>query len=294
MTDKEYRYYKENGKLMRLHLEQDDEPLDPRYDWDGHIGKMMCWHREYRLGDYKDNNYNDNEDFLNNLVREKVEEKSIINYIKAKKASNGLELKYDRHEKMWQLWGTYYWFPLGTSKEAKFGVIEEYESLNWLIDDMIEALPQKDKWYLLEKHANIVYLPLYLYDHSGITISTGSFGDRWDSGQVGYIYTDKKTIFDCGGKTQNEKGNYVKVTNRNWKEAAYKWMQGEVDDYDMYLTGEVYGVIIEEYNAEDEDWEEKDSCWGFFNNKWGDELIKEVALDFGVSETLYEKMDEVV
>lgn len=32
---------------------------------------------------------------------------------------------------------------------------------------------------------------------------------------------------------------------------------------------------------------------GFFNDKWGDELIKEVALDFGVSETLYEKMDEV-
>lgn len=62
MTDKEYRYYKDNGKLMRLHIEQDDEPLDPRYDWDGQIGKMMCWHREYRLGDYKDNDYNDNEE----------------------------------------------------------------------------------------------------------------------------------------------------------------------------------------------------------------------------------------
>ena len=70
-------------------------------------------------------------------------------------------------------------------------------------------------------------------------------------------------------------------------------MQGEVEEYDMYLTGEVYGVITEEYNSKDEDWEEKDSCWGFFNDKWGDELIKEVALDFGVSETLYEKMDEV-
>lgn len=283
MTDKEYRYYKENGKLMRLHIEQDDEPLDPRYDWDGQIGKMMCWHREYRLGDYNDNDYNDNEDFLNNLVRENVEDKSIINYIKAKKTSNGLELRYNRHEKMWQLWGTYYWFPLGTSKEAKFGVIEEYESLDWLIDDMIEALPQKDKWYLLEKHANIVYLSLYLYGHSGITMSTGSFVDSWDSGQVGYIYTDKKTVLKTCGN----------ANKRNWKKIAYADMQGEVDVYDQYLTGEVYGVITEEYNAEDDDWEEKDSCWGFFNDKWGDELIKEVALDFGVSETLYEKMDEV-
>ncbi len=254
MADKEYRYYKDNGNLMRLHIEQDDEPLDPRYDWDGQIGKMMCWHRDYRLGDYKDNDYNDNEDFLNNLIRENVEDKSIINYIKAKKASNGLELRYDRHEQMWQLWGTYYWFPLGTSREAKFDVIEEYESLDWLVDDMIEALPQKDKWYLLEKHANIVYLPLYLYDHSGITMSTGSFGDRWDSGQVGYIYTDKKTIIDCGdcgGKIRNEKGNYVKITDKNWKKAAYQCMQGEVEEYDMYLTGEVYGVITEEYNAEE-------------------------------------------
>ena len=294
MTDKEYRYYKDNGKLMRLHIEQDNDPLNPRYDWDGNIGKMMCWHRDYRLGDYKENEFSDNEDFLNDLVRNNLKEKSIINYVKAKKASNGLELKYDRHEKVWQLWGTYYWFPLGTSKEAKFDVIKEYESLDWLVDDMIEALPQKDKWHLLEKHANIVYLPLYLYDHSGITMNTGGFSDRWDSGQVGYIYTDKKTIIDCGGKIRNEKGNYVKITDKNWKKAAYQWMQGEVDEYDMYLTGEVYGVITEEYNAEDDGWEEKDSCWGFFNDKWGDELIKEIALNFGVNETLYEKMDEVV
>lgn len=293
MADKEYRYYKDNGKLMRLHIELDDEPLDPRYDWDGQIGKMMCWHREYKLGDYKDNDYNDNEDFLNNLIRENVEDKSIINYIKAKKASNGLELRYDRHEQMWQLWGTYYWFPLGTSREAKFDVIEEYESLDWLVDDMIEALPQKDKWYLLEKHTNIVYLPLYLYDHSGITMSTGSFGDRWDSGQVGYIYTDKKTIMETGGMLQNENGNYVKITDRNWKKAAYQWMEGEVEVYDQYLTGEVYGIITEEYDADTDDWEEKDNCWGFFNDKWGEELIKDVALDFGVSETLYDSVEAV-
>lgn len=291
--DNEYKYYKEDGKIMRLHIEQDDEPLDPRYDWDGNIGKMMCWHKNYRLGDYKENEYSDNEDFLNNLIRNNIEEKSIVNYVKAKKTSNGLELRYDRHEKMWQLWGTYYWFPLGSSKDAKFGIIEENERIDWLIDDIIEAMSQIDKWKLLEKHANIVFLPLYLYDHSGITMSTGSFGDRWDSGQVGYIYTDKKTIMETGGMLQNEKGNYVKITDKNWKKAAYRWMEGEVKVYDQYLTGEVYGIITEEYDAKEDDWEEKDSCWGFFNDKWGDELIKDVALDFGVSETLYDTMEKV-
>lgn len=104
-------------------------------------------------------------------------------------------------------------------------------------------MSQIDKWKLLEKHANIVFLPLYLYDHSGITMSTGSFGDRWDSGQVGYIYTDKKTIMETGGMLQNEKGNYVKITDKNWKKAAYRWMEGEVKVYDQYLTGEVFAFI---------------------------------------------------
>ena len=45
----------------------------------------MCWHRDYRLGDYKENEFSDNEDFLNDLVRNNVKEKLIINYVKAKK-----------------------------------------------------------------------------------------------------------------------------------------------------------------------------------------------------------------
>lgn len=38
----EYKYYKENGKLMRLHIEQDITPLNPRVDFDCNIGKIVC------------------------------------------------------------------------------------------------------------------------------------------------------------------------------------------------------------------------------------------------------------
>ena len=38
--------------------------------------------------------------------------------------------------------------------------------------------------------SKVAILPLYLYDHSGLTMSTNDFGDRWDSGCVGFIYMD--------------------------------------------------------------------------------------------------------
>lgn len=290
----EYKYYKENGKLKRVSVKTDDTPPNPRYDWDGNIGHMMCWHRNYTLGDYKENKFADNEDFLNDLVRENIKDNTLINYVKNKKTSNGLELRYDRHEKMWQLWGTYYLFPLMSIRDAEFGIIKEYEDVTWLVDDIIEALPQEDKWKLLEKHAQIIFMPLFLYDHSGITMNTCGYSCRWDSGQVGYIYTDRKTILDLNAYYRNKKGKSTKVTKNNWKKAAYLWMEGEVEEYDQYLTGEVYGIIEEEYDAEDDAWEETDSCWGFFNSKFGSELIEDVARDYGISETLYDSMEEIM
>ena len=63
--------------------------------------------------------------------------------------------------------------------------------------------------------------------------------------------------------------------------------------YNMYLQDEVYGIITEEYDTDTDDWEEKDSCWGYFSDKWGDELVQEIASDFGISETLYDDMKSV-
>ena len=227
----EYKYYKRNGKLMRLHIEQEEEPLNPRYDWDGNIGKMMCWHRNYKLGDYKENKFVDNEDFLNDLVRENIKDTTLINYVKNKKTSNGLELRYDRHEKMWQLWGTYYWFPIGSSKDAKFGIIEEHEDVTWLIDEIIEALPQIDKWKLLERHANIVFLPLYLYDHIIANLP------RERSLRVGYI-TNQYLKSLC-----KKKGSYEKMKEdmklKMLKGKEYIHSIGKWDEYIKYIKTEL-------------------------------------------------------
>lgn len=285
--EKEYRYFKNSeGKIVRLYIQNDECPLNPRTDFDGHIGKMMCWHRNYNLGDYEENNFSDPDQFLSNLLHENVSEKSIINFVRNGKCSNDTKLIYNRKTKMWELW-TWYYLTIQPPKNAKYQVYEENEDITWLVDDIIDCLSRKDKWYLLEKHANIIALPLYLYDHSGITMNCCGFSDRWDSGQVGWIYTDKNTVLGTGADIE-----------RNWKETAYEWMEGEVKEYDMYLQNEVYGIITEEYDGEgnpedDNSWTDEESCWGFYSSKWGDDLIKEIANEYGISEQLFEKFENV-
>lgn len=106
---------------------------------------------------------------------------------------------------------------------------------------------------------NYILMPLNLYDHSGITMSTNTFSCPWDSGQVGWIYCSKK-------RAKEEWGNSHK--NRHLKQAR-KYLESEVQTYDNYLTGNVYGFVVSKNISEpgtDEDeiqWEEIDSCWGF-------------------------------
>jgi hypothetical protein len=92
---------------------------------------------------------------------------------------------------------------------------------------------------------------LYLYDHSGITISTSPFGCRWDSGQVGYIYCTKERVV-------KEWGN--KICTKEVKEQALKYLQSEIDEFDAYIRGEVYDFQVDLYG------EIIDSCVGFIGS----------------------------
>jgi hypothetical protein len=97
-------------------------------------------------------------------------------------------------------------------------------------------------------------LPLYLYDHSRITISHGSFGCPWDSGQVGWHYITKKTLQDEWGGDEA---------------LAERYMRATLEEYDQYLRGNCWGFNIEGPGVDD-------SCWGFI----GDELEKIGMFDY--------------
>lgn len=77
----------------------------------------------------------------------------------------------------------------------------------------------------------------------------------------------------------------------NWKKVAYQDMENEVSIYDQYLTGQVYGIITEEFDTDTGTWEEQDSCWGYFSDKWGDDLIEEIASEYGITEELHDKAE---
>lgn len=79
-------------------------------------------------------------------------------------------------------------------------------------------------------------LPLYLLDHSGLTLRTTPFSDPWDSGQVGFIYATTADAKEC--------------------------LEAEVEEYNLYLNEEVYG-----YEIENEAHEVVESCYGFYGEK---------------------------
>lgn len=109
-----------------------------------------------------------------------------------------------------------------------------------------------------------VILPIYMLDHSGITVSTQPFSCPWDSGQVGFIFISKEKVlkeYSLGGDTIPDET----------LETVEKCLHGEVETYDQYLTGDVWGYIIE-----DEDGEHVDSCRGFYGREYCEKEAQDI------------------
>jgi hypothetical protein len=106
--------------------------------------------------------------------------------------------------------------------------------------------------YLLKNMNAAAILPLYIYDHSGITMNTTGFSCRWDSGQVGFIYATKEKI-------RAEYG-WKRLTKERLKQIE-EILKGEVETYNQFLNGEVYGYVTEK------DGEYIESCGGYYDQE---------------------------
>lgn len=103
----------------------------------------------------------------------------------------------------------------------------------------------------------ILITPLYLYDHTVLRMKTGQFQSlpqghkRFDTMPVGFIYTTEERIKEMFGTD--------KITDEDL-EHAKKVLENEVNIYDKYISGQVYGFQITNPDGGYED-----SCWGFYD-----------------------------
>lgn len=248
----DYIKFRHNGVQYAVLVQRDDSPMDPR-EWDN-IDHMACWHGHYRLGDTHESV--DPQEFWRKLVRENVPTEEIT------KAACDDELysiriePYRDDDNVVDVYEHYAFRTiLGDSEPSE---VLEYEGIsrNSIADYILDDLTIEHCQQLLKNY--IVWLPLYLLDHSGLSISTGSFGDPWDSGQVGWIYMARETFLAETGWDE-----------QLWPDKAIEMMQGSVKTYDQYLTGDVYGFTVYENTGTEEkpSWDETDnSCWGFYGN----------------------------
>lgn len=212
----------ETYKGWTIEIHQDDDGGESPREWDN-LGFMACWHRRSWLGDNP----------------KEVQRYSPEEYIRS--------LVYDFAEdsKQYKEWKN---FKDGFTE----GIRKDMDVNAWLEDNTT----MEDLWELFS--TKYVYLPIYAYEHGGITIRSGSFSDPWDSGQLGFIYVSKEKAL---------KEFSQKKWSKKLEEKVIRILDGEIETYDQYLTGDVHGYMI--YRPEDEDCEESvDSCWGFYGSKY--------------------------
>ncbi len=236
---------------------KDQYASDPRKEYD-HIGVMFCKHGRYTLGDKDAEDPTIKRGFvmLGGLTGYKL---YLEHYDDIDDPPEGVTT-YEEVEAMLH--------------EAQVEIGMDHETSQADYDRACHALTYLQKAEVeteVEVRDDIaICAPIYLYDHSGLTVSHGSFSCPWDSGQVGWHYITNKAL------------------EENWPSAEGKLQKGEeclkseLKEYDCYLQGYVWG-----YEIEDEDENLVDSCWGFYGDS-----IEETGILGNVEDVHVEGMKE--
>lgn len=205
-----------------LRATQDTDADDPRND--DNIGIMFCKHPRHTLGDRL--NAKSPEDFWADMISEYVPKKDLEQRLKSEHLPD-------------------------------FTPDPKSSAFDQLLDAVQDDGNYKAAIAACEPY--IIILPLWIYDHSGITMSCGDpvypFTDQWDSSLVGWIVLPKeKALHELATPKLDADGNQVTHTNpngveipdyvvcdeTNWRQAAERQLKYEVDIYDKYLTDDVY------------------------------------------------------
>ena len=150
-----------------------------------------------------------------------------------------------------------------TSECYLFGTVSCFHREYNLSSENSEFTDQDD----LKRHIrlkNVISLPVYLYDHSGITINTTGFSCRWDSGEIGYIHITKEEIY--------KEFNVKRISSELLKK-VYANLKGTISFINDYLTGNIHYFEIIDTDSE----EILEAVYGYVGNS-------DICLNEGISE----------
>lgn len=177
-------------------IEQDTDLIHPRDNFD-HYSTLYTWHRRYSIGGKDDENYKEP---INNLYVWAFDQfNELTNSITLTNYTSYDQTIYFNNEE-----------PNQEQMDFFLNFVQE-----WLV-------------------ANVAILPIYMYDHSGITISTEPFSCPLDSGQIGVIYIEKSTCEKAGINFDNAK----------------EYLKEDIEELNNYLTGNVFVISIHQTEEE--------------------------------------------
>lgn len=256
----------------RLTIENDNDALNTRTQFDN-AGKMFCWSNQYALGD--DHSYQGPFDLLTTLIEVIPEYKRVelLTPIAHSYASNIVIKNYPdgtwglfNHDTQYRL-GDVHFQTTEEALEARENYINQFIEEEWK-----SHLSERDMLDLIQTSGYVTILPIYMYDHGDISIKTTPFSCYWDSGRVGYTYMTKSSADRQGIKNPES------------------ILEAEVQEYNHYLTGNVWGFTLELVNTcpccEQEKAEIIDSSWGYYGD------IKDNGLIDNLPDILKGKVEE--
>lgn len=248
------------GDGFTVSIMYDDCPSSPREMGDCHVGHMLCAYPGYTLGDEQAP-----QPFDTSIECPVCEGSGYDDQWYVHVADEG-EIAP----------ATLNWFDTEEEADEYAATVTLGEGQSIVVSDTCLACEGEGSFaigiydFLKKTRGATVVLPLFVYEHSGITMSCGSnMGSTesrgrypfdsagWDTSMVGFIFDTPETR-----KTTGCEGEHI--------EAA---LRAEVDEYDSYLRGDVYGVVVDIPGIDNH----MLNCWGFIGEKWAEEQAREMA-----------------
>lgn len=102
----------------------------------------------------------------------------------------------------------------------------------------VNSIEEAFAWHLAEQglhERDIICLPVFMYDHSGIALDSSPFSDRWDSGQLGFLYETRGDI---------RREFKVKRISPKLEDLIRDRLRGEIAELSAWANGDTYRFAI--------------------------------------------------